>query len=170
MFEDKMNWNLVKILVLFTFLFVGWWSGAAWGQNTGINVAIPQTPQSFQSDRVRAGDVECSAAIGSSTNVEFGVVGILNQQDPIYGLANQDPNFNYNTDEFLRDVGVYGRITIPIGAPKQRLNCNALYQLELEKKRLEVMKLQQEIVNLRQLKFEQSGSPPMAQPLIAKPQ
>ena len=161
---------MTRLLVLTTFFVVGWWSGTAWGQNAGVNIAIPQSPQSYQSDRVRAGDVECSAAIGSSTNVEFGVVGILNQEDPIYNLASQDPYMmnRYNTGEFLRDIGVYGRITIPIGAPKQRLNCNALYQLELEKKRLEVMKLQQEIVNLRQLKFEGSSAP-TAPSLIAGP-
>lgn len=152
---------MIRLLVLIVYFVVGLWCGAAYGQSNGINLAIPQTPQSFQSDRVRAGDVECSAAIGSSTNVEFGVVGILNQEDPIYNLASQDPYMmnRYNTGEFLRDVGVYGKIIIPIGAPKQRLNCNALYQLELEKKRLEVMKLQQEIVNLRSLKFEGSGLP-----------
>jgi hypothetical protein len=54
----------------------------------------------------------------------------------------------------VRDVGVYARITIPIGAPKERLNCNILYQLELEKKRLEVIKLKQEVERLRNLQFE----------------
>ena len=52
------------------------------------------------------------------------------------------------------DVGVYARITIPIGAPKDRINCNDLYKLELEKKRMEVLKLKQEIENLKQLKFQ----------------
>jgi len=115
---------------------------------------MPNTPQSFQSDRIRAGDLECSAAIGSSTNVEFGVVGILNQGDPTYNLATGDPYMPYNYDNFMRDIGVYGKITIPLGAPKERLNCNTLYQLELKKKRLEVLKLEQEIQQLRALKFE----------------
>jgi hypothetical protein len=115
---------------------------------------MPNTQQSYQSDRIRAGDLECSAAIGSSTNVEFGVVGILNQEDPNYDLATQDPNYMYDTSEFMRDVGVYARINIPIGAPKQRLNCNTLYQLELQKKRLEVMKLEAELNNLRRLQLQ----------------
>lgn len=146
MFEDKTMRFLILLLLLCNNVLA---------QNSGVNLALPQSPQNFQNDRVRAGDVECSAAIGSSTNVEFGVVGILNQQDPLYNLAGQDPYFNYNRDEFLRDVGVYGRITIPIGAPKQRLNCNALYQLELEKKRLEVIKLRAEIQQLQNMKFEE---------------
>jgi hypothetical protein len=59
-----------------------------------------------------------------------------------------------DSNKFVKDVGVYARITIPIGAPKQRLNCNILYELELEKKRLEVFKLRQEIEKLRALQFE----------------
>ena len=129
--------------------------GVAWGQSNSVNLQMPQTSQNFQSDRIRAGDLECSMAIGSSTNVEFGVVGILNQNDPLTQLATQDPYFNYNPDTFMRDIGVYGRITIPIGAPKERLNCNALYQLELRKKRLEVQKLEAELAALRRLQFEQ---------------
>ena len=128
-------------------------SGFAHGQS--VNLSMPQSPQSYQSDRIRAGDIECSAAIGSSTNVEFGVVGILNQEDPNYLAMNgQDPYYQYDTTEFMRDVGVYARINIPIGAPKQRLNCNTLYQLELTKKRMEIQKLEAELSNLRRLQFQ----------------
>jgi hypothetical protein len=147
----------MKFILFITLYFViGFWAGAAYGQSSSINMAIPQTSPNFQTDRIRAGDLECSMAIGSSTNVEFGVVGIMNQEDPLYNLSQQDPSFRYNNDQFIRDVGVYGRITIPLGAPKERLNCNVLYQLELEKKRLEVMRLQAEIDNLRALKFEEN--------------
>ena len=153
----------MKRLLLFTVYFVvGLWCGAAYGQSSSLNLALPQSPMSFQSDRIRSSDnVECSMAIGSSTNVEFGVVGILNQNDPWdqYRVATGypenasfGPSFN---NDFVRDVGVYAKITVPIGAPKERLNCNDLYKLELEIKRLEVQKLKQEIVNLRSLQFEQ---------------
>ena len=137
----------MKYLILLLFV-----SSSVFGQS--VNLSMPNTQQSYQSDRIRAGDLECSAAIGSSTNVEFGVVGILNQEDPNYALATQDPNYMYDTSEFMRDVGVYARINIPIGAPKQRLNCNTLYQLELQKKRLEVMKLEAELNNLRRLQLQ----------------
>ena len=128
------------------------WTGAVNSQS--LNMNLPNTPQSYQQDRIRAGDLECSMAIGSSTHVEFGVVGILNEDDPTYNLASGDPYGNYNYDNFMRDIGVYGKIVVPIGAPKERLNCNALYQLELRKKRLEVEKLEAEIANLRRMQFE----------------
>jgi hypothetical protein len=145
----KHIWTKLLFIILFVL------SNKSYAQSS-LNLAIPQSPQSFQQDRVRAGDVECSAAIGSSTNVEFGVVGILNQNDP---FANQmlmaDPAFvNRYSNQFIRDVGVYGRITIPLGAPKERLNCNLLYKLELEKKQLELIKLRQEIQMLRNMQFE----------------
>lgn len=147
--------------ILFTLLMFT--CSGVYAQSSSLNLALPQSPQSFQSDRVRAGDLECSAAIGSSTNVEFGVVGILNQNDPWdqyrigAGYPANDPSLGptYN-DNFMRDVGVYAKITIPIGAPKERLNCNALYKLELQKKRLEVLKLQQEVANLKALQFEEN--------------
>ena len=128
--------------------------GNAFAQSS-LNLAIPQSPKSFQQDRVRAGDLECSAEIGSSTNVEFGVFGILNQNNPFENQFMVDPTTGQYSDRFVRDVGVYGRINIPIGAPKERLNCNLLYTLELERRKLEVMKLRQEIAQLRRLQFEE---------------
>ena len=142
----------IKLTILILMIMVS----KAYADSSSLNLNIPSSPQSYQSDRIRADNVECSMAIGSSTNVEFGVVGIINQNDPFNNNVSGnsiDPSL-YNNDNLVKDVGVYAKITIPIGAPKERLNCNTLYKLELEKKRLEVMKLKQEITNLRALKFE----------------
>lgn len=141
------------ILTLIMFLIFG----IAKAQNSStssLNLAIPSVSPNFQSDRVRAGDIECDAAIGSATNVEFGVVGIINDNTPYDTLTQSMLVNSNNSKEFIKDVGVYARIVIPIGAPKQRLNCNILYELELEKKRLEIFKLRQEIDKLRNLQFE----------------
>jgi hypothetical protein len=123
--------------------------------SNSLNIAIPNSPSSYQNDRIRADNVECQMAIGSATNVEFGVMGILNQNSPYTGFVDQSIDSNIYNNDFVKDVGVYAKITIPIGAPKERLDCNKLYKLELEKKQLEVLKLKQEINQLRQLKFEE---------------
>ena len=117
----------------------------ALAQNNSINLALPGSYGSYQSDSFRADGMDCSMAIGSSTNVEFGVVGLINRPQ---NVITTDPNSQN------REIGVYGRITIPIGAPKDRLDCNQLYQLELRKKVIEVQKLVNELNNLRALKFE----------------
>mgnify|MGYP001067851849 CR=1 FL=1 len=139
----------MKLIIVMFALF----STMVLAESSSLNLSLPSSPSSYQSDRVRAGDTECQAAIGSSTNVEFGVVGVMNQNDPLDYRTNGtiDPTYR---DEMLKDVGVYAKIVIPIGAPTKRLNCDLLYQLELEKKRLEVMKLRQEIQNLQNLNFE----------------
>lgn len=112
-----------------------------------VNMQMPQAPQSFQSDRFRHGDMDCSNAIGSSTNLEFGVLGLIDQPD--YNPLS--PNYSMNGGQ---NTGVYARITIPLNGPEERINCNTLYQLALERERLEVQKLKREIANLRALQFE----------------
>ena len=120
--------------------------------SSSMNLNLPSSPQSYASDRIRAGQLDCQNAIGSATNVEFGVVGFIDNQ---YQNPYDNPYDSTFSNSTVRDsdIGVYAKITIPIGAPKERINCNSLYQLELEKKRMEVMKLKQEITNLRSLQF-----------------
>jgi len=121
-------------------------SSNAQSETSGINLAIPNAGGSYGQDSIRTPDgLDCKNSIGGSTNLEFGVTGVIdNYQSPFGG--NGADGF-----ESSRDVGVYARITIPLDKPKQRINCNSLYELELRKKRLEVLKLQAELDALRKL-------------------
>lgn len=117
-------------------------STPTYSDSSSLNLAIPGLPQNYQSDRFRAGDLDCSNAIGSATQLEFGVTGLL------------DKNSSFGTSE-AGDIGVYSRIVIPLGKTvKSRIDCNRLYELELKIKELEVMRLEQEIQQLRALQFE----------------
>jgi hypothetical protein len=135
--------------IVFLALFISTYTLA----NGSMNLTMPNTPQSFQSDRIRAGDLDCQNSIGSSTNLEFGVMGIVDQNDPFSNSIITDPLQNLNMQR-TTDVAIYARINIPIGAPKERINCNTLYKLELEVKRIELAKLKAELANLRRLQFE----------------
>lgn len=117
----------------------------AFPQANSLNLSLPGSYGSYQSDSFRADGLDCSMAIGSSTNVEFGVVGVIN---------NNPSTVTTSPVTQGRDIGVYGRITIPIGAPRERLDCNELYQLELRKKRIEIQRLEKELSNLKNLRFE----------------
>ena len=128
-----------RIVLLLPFLCAG-----AYGQNNSLNLQLPSGPTSYQSDKFRAGDLDCSNAIGGGTNLEFGVTGIINNaEDPFSGRDPVNPQ--------RKDIGVYARIVIPLGGPEERINCNTLYKLELEKKQLEVLKLRREVENLRRM-------------------
>lgn len=124
------------------------WVSASFADSSSLNLALPGAPGNYQSDKFRAGELDCSHAIGSATNLEVGVTGIINK-------GRYDEMNNYFNDTQAGDVGVYARITIPLGKKNQnRIDCSRLYELELKRKQLEVMKLEAEIRQLRQLEFE----------------
>lgn len=133
----KKLWVLVYVL-LFSL-------SNAKAENSGINLSIPNAGTTYGQDSIRSADgLDCKNAIGGATNVEFGVTGIVdNARGP---FSSSDPG-----NPTSKDIGVYARITIPLDAPAERINCNSLYQLELRKKRLEVLKLQEELKALKEL-------------------
>jgi hypothetical protein len=141
------RYNFIK-LILLSLVIILFWSSVSFGQSSSsLNLSIPTAPGSYQSDRFKAGDLDCTNAIGSATNLEFGVTGII-------GRGYTDPLNGY-VDSRVGDVGVFARIIIPLGKkPKSRVDCNRLYELELRKKQLEVMRLEQEIQQLRALQFQ----------------
>ena len=114
------------------------------GQSNSMNLQMPSAPSTYSYDKFRAGDLDCQNAIGSSETVEFGVTGLINDATSPFETGN--PIYPER-----KNIGVYARIVIPLNAPKERINCNSLYKLELRKKQLEVMKLEQELNNLRAL-------------------
>ena len=130
----RLNYALLMLIGL---------SSSAYAQNSGLNLQLPNAPSAYGQDSIRAGDLDCKNAIGGSTQLEFGVTGIVNNYNSPFGSGNGFPS--------EKDVGVYARIIIPLDKPKERINCNSLYQLELRKKRIEVLKLQEELNALRRL-------------------
>lgn len=120
-----------------------------WAESSSLNLSLPGAPGSYQSDKFRAGELDCTNAIGSATNLEFGVTGIIDK-------GRYDTMNNYFNDTQTGDIGVYARITIPLGdRAKNRIDCNRLFELELRKKILEVQRLEQEIKQLKMLEFEE---------------
>ena len=129
------------------------WSAAmterAYAENSGLNLSLPNAGSTYGQDSIRTQDgLDCKNAIGGATQLEFGVTGIVD---------NYHSPFGRNSGTSEKDVGLYARITIPLDAPKERINCNSLYQLELRKKRIEVLKLQEELEQLRKLNSNNGG-------------
>ena len=125
-------------------ILLGLFSVYSYAENSSLNLQLPSSGGSFGQDKFKAGDLDCSNAIGGATNVEFGMTGIIdNAQGP---FSSKDP---LNPSE--KDIGVYARIIIPLDGPKERINCNTLYELELRKKRIEILKLQEELKALQNL-------------------
>lgn len=117
--------------------------------NSGIGLTLPSAPSTYGQDSIRSGDIDCKNSIGGATTFEFGVTGIIDN----YSSPFNDPDYG-NTE---KDIGIFARIVIPLDKPRERINCNSLYQIELRKKRLEVLKLQQELEALKRL--NEAGGP-----------
>jgi len=132
-------------LVCFLLIF----SGYAVAENSSLNLQLPSSSATYGQDSFRAGDLDCKNAIGGATNVEFGMTGIVDNATGPFG--SEDP-----LRPESKDIGVYARIIIPLDGPDERINCNTLYQLELRKKRIEILKLQEELEALK--KLNQSNS------------
>jgi hypothetical protein len=137
----------MRLFLSIAFVLIGSAAFAQNSTNNSLGLALPAAPQSYQSDSFRSGELDCSNAIGSATNLEFGVTGLI---------RNDDIGFNNigRGNSRAGDVGVYARIVIPLGGPKERINCNDLYEIELQRKKLEVMRLEAELEELRRLQFE----------------
>lgn len=137
-------------MIRYVIIYCGWWlllvigSAKAIADSSSLNLALPSMGATYGTDSIRAGDLDCKNSIGGATNFELGVTGIID--NAVSPFSSDDP-----ANPMTKDVGVYARITIPLDAPKERINCNTLYQLELQRRRVEVMKLQQELENLRNL-------------------
>jgi hypothetical protein len=139
--QDMQQIQIIRLATLLLFV-----ATSAAAQNNSLNLQMPSAPHNYQSDKFRAKGLDCSNAIGGATNFEVGVIGVIDGVGASFGV-NQS-----------RNVGVYARIVIPLDKPKERINCNTLYQLELIQKRLEVQKLKHELRRLQALqnnaKFE----------------
>ena len=122
--------------------------GTAQADSTSLALQLPTAPMTYQSDSFRANNLDCSMAIGGSTNLEIGVMGGVNNLGDS-GLIPQ-----------TKDIGVFARIVIPLNAPKSRIDCNQLYLLELQQRRLEIQQLQAELDAMKALQDEQMNFEP----------
>ena len=120
-------------------------STAAMAESSSLNLSLPNAGSTYGQDSIRAGDLDCKNAIGGATQLEFGVTGIIDNAKSPFDSSNSIDNPE------TKDIGIYARIVVPLDAPKERINCNSLYQIELRKARLEVLKLEQELEALRRL-------------------
>ena len=125
------------------FLFLALLCSQAMASNS-LNLALPSAGGGYGTDSIKAGDLDCKNSIGGSTNFELGLTGIINNATSFF---NEDDPLNPQS----KDLGIYARIIIPLDAPSERINCNTLYQLELQRRRLEVEKLRQEIELLKSM-------------------
>tara|TARA_B110000091_G_C13649416_1_gene404730 strand:- start:254 stop:628 length:375 start_codon:yes stop_codon:yes gene_type:complete len=119
-------------------------------ESTSMSLSLPGASSSNGTDSVSMDQMKCANSISGGTLFEVGMTGVINNAiAPLVG--KKDPN-----NPQSKDVGLYARIIIPLDGPAERINCNSLYQLMLQKQRLEMTKLRQEINLLKEMQTNTS--------------
>ena len=136
-----MNWLRYVLLLLCT---------QSMAESTSMSLSLPGASSSNGTDSVSMDQMKCSNSISGGTLFEVGMTGVINNAiAPLIG--KKDPN-----NPQSKDIGLYARIIIPLDGPAERVNCNSLYQLILQKQRLEMTKLRQEINLLKDMQTNTS--------------
>jgi hypothetical protein len=135
------NWLRYALLLLCT---------QSMAESTSMSLSLPGSSSSNGTDSVSMDQMKCANSISGGTLFEVGMTGVINNAiAPLIG--KQDPN-----NPQSKDIGLYARIIIPLDGPAERINCNSLYQLMLQKQRLEMTKLRQEINLLKEMQTNTS--------------
>ena len=136
-----MNWIRYALLLLCT---------QSMAESTSMSLSLPGSSSSNGTDSVSMDQMKCANSISGGTLFEVGMTGVINNAiAPLIG--KKDPN-----NPQSKDIGLYARIIIPLDGPAERINCNSLYQLMLQKQRLEMTKLRQEINLLKEMQTNTS--------------
>lgn len=105
---------------------------------TGFYLPAPVT--SPGQDEFRASDgTSCRSTMDGAKRVEVGTFATGAQQHSSYDLPG------YVAPPRNANIGVYGRFTWSLDSNPERIDCSKLFQLELEKKQLEVEMLKQSL-------------------------
>lgn len=90
--------------------------------NTQYGVSLPNASLPTGSDEVRAADgTSCRSAVGGDgAYVDTGVIGSPGQSNADFSGA------------------VYTRLVVPLGGRKKRLDCASLYELEIQRLKMEL--------------------------------
>lgn len=132
---------------------------------SGQGLLLPPSTPSYGQDEFQSSDgTSCRTSMDGSKRVEAGAFGTGAEYRDGRGIPvttfNREPSSN---------VGAYVRFSIALDAPRSRMDCRKLYELELEKKRLELDMVKQslraseeKIEKLQQqLEVQKQDAPPL---------
>lgn len=104
---------------------------------TGLNLPGVSLPQGYDEVRTSDGSFCRSSVSGNGAYLDMGVIG------------SQKPD-----GSTIDNGAVYGRVVVPLGRTGNRLDCRRLYDLEIERLRMEVRLLR---AGMGQMRGGQAG-------------
>lgn len=128
-------------------------------------LVLPPATPSYGQDEFQSSDgMSCRTSMDGSRRIEAGAFGTgadyRERRDRPVPTFNREPSSN---------VGAYIRFSIALDAPKSRIDCRQLFELELERKTLELELMKQSLraseEKIEQLQRQAEGEKRDAPPL-----
>jgi len=129
----------VRSSALIALVSVAWTTTAAYANPSGLFLPNAPTGPGGEDSIETPGGTRCRQSINSNgAYVDLGVTGNASSKPDTSAGGTA-----FYSDERDRQATAYARITIPIGPKPKRLDCNSVYELEIErlKRELELMKM-----------------------------
>lgn len=129
-------------------------------------IVLPPTTPSFGQDEFHSSDgTSCRSSMDGARRIEAGAYGTGSR----YQDRRQETLFDSFSREPEQNMGAYVRFTMSLDAKKKRMDCNRLYDLELQKKELELHMMKQSLQaaedKIRTLEAQEpetgNGTPPL---------
>lgn len=102
-------------------------------------IVIPSSPTNVEGgDEIRARDgTSCRQGTHQGITFDSGVSGGKSGND----LSSIADKANSQAAAMANDIGLYARVIVPISSGEPRMDCNRLYELEVQRMELELEKL-----------------------------
>ena len=102
---------------------------------TGLSIPGANIPGGY--DRITTENgFTCESTIASDTYVQTGLIGTQQNSD----YSPNSGRYVSNLDD-RDEIGAYVQLVIPIGEKRERINCNRLYNLEIDRLKAQIEKL-----------------------------
>ena len=102
-----------------------------------VSVQLPSTISNGARDRIVTPErFECENSLSGKAQLEYGVAASNSATENVFNLPNTNQGKN---------VTIYGKLIVPIGGPKSRIDCNRLFDLEVRRRELELKLLEQQL-------------------------
>ena len=124
-------------------------SSAAFAQSS---FHLPSAQQPSGQDRIAIGGFECSSSIASQRTLEFGT--LVQQNSLPTTTSSVGGGFTSAYGPASATGGIYARIVVPLGKTAERIDCSRLFQIELEKREIELEMLKRNMASPRDEDFK----------------
>ncbi|WP_394255991.1 OmpA family protein [Vibrio harveyi] len=112
--------------------------------SNAASLSIPGASIPGGYDRVTTMDgISCESTIASNTYLQAGIMGVVQGNDYQNDTKSNSPYYTKSHLEDRNEIGAYIQVVLPLSmGDRERINCNRLYNLEINRLKSEIDKME----------------------------